>query len=88
MACDDCQHARSTNGLWARFDSLKCVYCAARLIQVIGKRPGATRDQISAARSAELKLSVERGLDEKRIRELVSGPLALEPMDKEKGKRA
>ena len=90
MACDECRHARNTSGLWNRFDSLKCIYCAARLIQVIGKR-NAPRDQLSAERAKELKESVERGLDEQRIRELVKGPLALEPLEKadkqEKGKK-
>ena len=86
MACEDCKRARASDGKWMTFDCLKCVYCAARLIQVIGKQP-ITREEVAARRTAALKDSVARGLDEQRIRALAKGPLALEPVEKIKDEK-
>lgn len=86
MSCVDCLHARSTDGRWNRFDSRKCVYCAARLLQAIGRRQ-VSREVISRRRTECLQESVAAGLDEARIRAMVKGPLAIEPVDR-KGKGA
>ena len=89
--CWDCYSATETNGQWVRFDSLKCPYCSARLIQALGRlnmRQGEThqthRERISARRKAVLDDSVAAGLSEALIRDLVKGKMAVEPV---KGKR-
>lgn len=85
MPCWDCKAAKETDGQWRQFDSLKCPYCCARLIQMLGRlnmpqgeAPSSWRDKISARRKQALADSVAAGLDEARIRELAKGPLAVE----------
>ena len=87
MPCWDCSAATETNGQWVRFDSLKCMYCAARLIQMLGRlnmRQGETPEQhrarISARRKVVLADSVAAGLSEALIRDLVKGKMAVEPV--------
>ena len=88
MPCWDCSAATETNGQWVRFDSLKCMYCAARLIQMLGRlnmRQGETPEQhrarISARRKVVLADSVAAGLSEALIRDLVKGKMAVEPVN-------
>lgn len=85
MSCEECSRARATNGAWNRYDSRKCVFCAARLIQAIGRMQG-DKQALSARRTASLKDSVEWGLDEARIRALVKSGLALAPVEKDRKK--
>ena len=87
MPCWDCSAATETNGQWVRFDSLKCVFCAARLIQELarlhmrqGETPQEHRKRISARRKAVLGDSVAAGLSEALIRDLVKGKMAVEPV--------
>ena len=87
MPCWDCSAATETNGQWVRFDSLKCVFCAARLIQALarlnmrqGETPQEHRKRISARRKAVLDDSVAAGLSEALIRDLVKGKMAVEPV--------
>ncbi len=83
--CWDC-NAASEAPNWTMFDSLKCEWCAARLIQTLGRlnmRQGESpiqhRDRISARRKVVLADSIASGLDEAKIRELVKGPMAIAP---------
>ena len=85
--CWDCYSATETNGQWVRFDSLKCVFCAARLIQALarlnmrqGETPEQHRARISARRKVVLADSVAAGLSEALIRDLVKGKMAVEPV--------
>lgn len=87
MPCWDCSAATETNGQWVRFDSLKCPYCSARLIQALGRlnipqgeTPTSWRNKISARRKAVLDGSVAAGLSEALIRDLVKGKMAVEPV--------
>lgn len=78
MSCECCAAARECGNYGRLFDSLKCVYCAARLIQRIGKiKIGVT--ECTARRKKALADSVAAGLDECLIRKLVKGFMALEP---------
>lgn len=79
MACTDCKAAKETNGLWNQFDSPKCPYCTARLIQRIGKLRTPTSDGISARRRAVLADAVAWGHLEAEIRKLAKGPMAVAP---------
>lgn len=85
MACEECTRARASQGHWSMYDNRRCVYCAARLIQAIGKLQ-IPREDISRRRTVILQESVAAGHREARIRELVKGPLALEPVEKDKEK--
>ena len=87
MTCKECNAARECGNYGRLFDSLKCVYCAARLIQRIGKlRIGA--EQCVVMRRKALADSVAVGLDEAMIRKLAKGPVALESeVVKERKKR-
>lgn len=81
MTCTSCQAARETQGLWPHFDSLKCQFCAARLIQQIGKLP-VGNDAITARRRVVLADAVAFGRSETEIRRLAKGTeLALEPLE-------
>lgn len=87
MTCTSCQAARETQGLWPQFDRLKCQFCAARLIQQIGKLP-IGNDVITARRRAVLASAVAFGHSETEIRRLAKlTELALEPvLEKAKSK--
>lgn len=87
--CWDCKAARETDGQWRLFDSLKCPWCAARLIQLLGRlnipqgeSPTSWRDKISARRKVVLADAVAAGLSEAQIRDLAKGPLAVQPKGK------
>jgi len=87
MPCWDCSAATETNGQWVRFDSLKCPYCSARLIQMLGRlnmRQGETPQKwearINARKDQVLSDSVAAGLSEALIRDLVKGKMAVEPV--------
>ena len=85
MSCECCAAARECGNFGILFDSLKCVYCAARLIQRIGKMKIGIAE-CTARRKTVLADSVAAGLDENLIRKLVKGFMALEP-EVFKGKR-
>jgi len=85
MSCECCAAARECGNFGRLFDSLKCVYCAARLIQRIGKMKIGI-SECTARRKTVLVDSVAVGLDEDLIRKLVKGFMALEP-EVFKGKR-
>ena len=85
--CWDCYSATETNGQWVRFDSLKCVFCAARLIQALarlnmrqGETPQKWEARINARKDQVLSDSVAAGLSEALIRDLVKGKMAVEPV--------
>lgn len=83
--CTTCAAARETNGCWTTFDSPKCIYCSARLIQQIGKLRTPTSEQITARRRVVLADAVKWGHDEKQLRSLAGlKDLALEPVEKRK----
>lgn len=81
MACSDCMAARETSGHWRMFDP-RCIFCGARLIQRIG-RLGVMPSEIKQRRQAVLKDWCNYGHAESEIRELVKGPMAVEPITKE-----
>lgn len=78
MACTDCQAARETTGLWRMYNPA-CLWCGARLIQMIGRLPIAQREA-TARRKAVLADWVKQGHSEQEIRDLVKGPMAVEPV--------
>ena len=78
MSCKECDAARECGNYGRLFDSRKCVYCAARRIQRIGKMK-ITLTECTAKRKIALADSVAAGLDEDLIRKLVKGFMALEP---------
>lgn len=87
MTCPDCQAATETKGLWRRYNSLQCTFCAARLIQVLGRlnmpqgeTPTTWRAKITARRKIVMADSVAAGLADADIRTLVKGPMAVEGM--------
>lgn len=80
--CECCQAARDTTGLW-RYFSLQCVWCGARLIQRIG-RLQRTQAELTQRRKAVLADWMAYGHAESEIRELVRGPMAVEPIAKDK----
>lgn len=80
MACECCEAARITTGHW-RYYELSCAYCAARLIQRIG-RLDVMPAEIKQRRKAVLEDWCKYGHSESQIRELVRGPMAVEPITK------
>jgi hypothetical protein len=80
--CFDCNASRICTGKY-RLYSPSCAYCGARLIQQIPAHSGTTAEA-SQRRKAALLVWTGMGHDEKAIRELVAGPLAYEPITKEK----
>jgi len=78
VICEECRAAAATKGLWNRYDSRKCVWCAARLLQAIGRRQ-APREVLSKSKTASLRDSVAWGLDEAEIRKLAKGAMPLAP---------
>lgn len=82
MSCEECRAAIRTSGAWNRFDSGRCVYCAARHIQFI-QRMKLPREEISARCTTALNEALSRGFDEKAIRAMVRGELAVEPAAKQ-----
>ena len=71
MTCQTCQAATETNGACQMYDSPKCIYCSARLIQRIGRlRIAAT--EATSRRKAVLADAVAWGHSEAEIRRLVA----------------
>ena len=71
MTCQTCQAATETNGLCPMYDSPKCIFCTARLIQRIGKLPIAI-SEATARRRVVLADAVAWGHAELEIRRLVA----------------
>jgi hypothetical protein len=76
--CPSCQASEETKGLWRQYNSPQCPFCAARLIQQIGKCRSPSSDEITARRRVVLQDAVAYGHSEEVIRKLAKGPLALE----------
>ena len=70
MPCLDCLAATQTQGLWRQYNTLGCKYCAARLIQQLGKLRTPTGEQIIARRRAVIGGAIANGHSEAGIREL------------------
>jgi len=78
IGCSTCALA---NPLWTQYDSPKCIYCTARLIQQVGKMRTPTSDEIAARRRVVLADAVAFGHSEMEIRRLVKlKALAFEPV--------
>lgn len=78
LGCKTCALA---NPAWTQYDSPKCIYCAARLIQQIGKLRTPTSDEIAARRRAVLADAVAYGHPEMEIRRLAKlATLAFAPV--------
>ena len=81
MPCKDCQAATTTLGLWRQYNPLGCKYCAARLIQELGKLKTPTSEQIIARRRAVIGIAIAHGHSELEIRALAkSKTMAVQPM--------
>ena len=80
MPCECCQAARETTNHW-RYFALQCAYCGARLIQKLGKL-SVTQAEITQRRKAVLADWVAFGHLESEMRDLVRGPMAVEPITK------
>ena len=75
MTCTDCLAATETKGLWTRFNSPQCIFCAARLIKQIGTLRAPASAEITARRRVELQIAIDYGHSETAIREMVkTGP--------------
>lgn len=86
MKCNCCAYAREYHEHGRMFNSLACVYCAARLMQKIDTFK--ISDEKKRLRKNEAFLdSAKVGLDKKLIMDLYRGSMALEP-EIQKGKRA
>lgn len=80
--CKDCSNATETQGHWRLFDSPKCIYCTARLIQKIGRLKGWSVDELRARKRAVLDTAVAWGHNEQRIRDLAaSKEMAVRPLE-------
>lgn len=86
-SCEDCRSAVRTNGAWNRFNPGICVYCAARQIWFV-QRFNLPIEQRSARSTALLKQAVRYGHDEKQIRALVKGDMAVDPAAKQDVKKS
>lgn len=83
MTCTDCAATREASR-WPYHD-VACIYCGARLIQRI-RRYSIPVSELTERRRAVLADWVAHGHDEAQLRALVKGPLAVEPIEKAKGK--
>ena len=84
--CKDCWNARVCDHLGDTFNSLQCVYCAARYLQRIGKNR-ISKEKCAERRKKALADSVAAGLDEQLIRKLFKVIPAYEPEPVKQGKR-
>lgn len=76
MTCSNCETARTFPG-FRMFDPA-CLYCGARLIQLLGKLPiGVT--EVTARRRQVLADWIVHGHTEADLRRLAKGPLSLAP---------
>ena len=86
MTCTDCLAATETKGLWTRFNSPQCIFCAARLIKQIGTLRTPASAEITARRRVVLQIAIDYGHSETEIRELVkSGPWVVPVETKKRG---
>ena len=85
-SCDDCRAAVRTNGAWNRFNPGLCLYCAARQVQHI-QRFNLPREVKSARMTAALNSALKYGHNEKEVRALVRGDMAVSPAAKTDVKR-
>lgn len=76
MTCECCNIARDFPQY--RMFTPKCIYCGARLIQMLGRLPIAA-SECSARRKAVLSDWVKYGHSEAEIRRLVKGSIAIGP---------
>ena len=81
MTCTECSNARESSG-YRMFDPL-CKWCGARLIQSID-RLAIPAAMATARRKVVLADWMKYGHDEQELRDLVKGPIAFEPVAKEK----
>lgn len=79
MTCPECKIARSF-GMYRMYNPA-CIWCGARLIQNLARLPIAV-SQCSDRRTKVLQDWLTFGHDEKEIRALVAGPLAIGPEKK------
>jgi hypothetical protein len=80
MPCTDCQAARETRDHWHLYDSPKCLFCTARLIQTLGRLP-VSKVEITARRRAALADALAWGHSESEIRRLAGlKDMAVEPL--------
>lgn len=78
--CSECQKATASGGAWWQFDSERCKYCAARLIQAIGRLSSASAEKKTERRRAVIDAAVRAGLDEAEIMALAKDKvMAVEP---------
>jgi hypothetical protein len=81
--CSDCIAARETQGRWLYFDPL-CVYCGSRLVQRL-RKVNCTQAEIKQRQTAMLEVWAKfHPMAE--LLALAAGPLAFEPVAKEKKK--
>ena len=81
MTCPSCTASRETQGHWRQYNTPKCLFCAARLIQTIGTKNHRPRDEIIARKRAVLRDATEWGHSEKEIRAMAALKVpALEPL--------
>lgn len=76
MICKNCQVAKGFNGY--RLFNPACLYCGARVIQLLGGLP-IRATECSQRRRAMLEVWVEYGHPEAKIRELAAGKLCIGP---------
>jgi len=81
MTCTDCTATREAPA-WPMHNPA-CIYCGGRLIQKIGTYQ-IPQSEATTRRRAVLADWVAAGHDEKQIRALCKGPLAVEPIEKAK----
>ena len=82
MTCKDCQAATQAQGNWTQYNALQCQWCAARLIQQIGRLKGKPAAEIIARRRAVLADAVAWGHTDQEIRDLAaSKEMAVQPVE-------
>ncbi|MES2415116.1 MAG: hypothetical protein V4614_15020 [Pseudomonadota bacterium] len=80
--CKDCSRATETQGHWRLFDSPKCIYCTARLIQKIARLKGCAVDELTARKRVVLDTALAWGHNEQAIRDLAaSKEMAVAPLE-------
>jgi hypothetical protein len=88
VICIDCKAATLTLGHWRQFNALLCKYCAARLIQQIGRLRTPTSAAMTARRRVVLAGAIAHGHSEQEIRDLAkSKTMAVQPLELKKGKK-
>ena len=84
MTCKNCKNCKNCDiARWFpehRLFNPACLYCGVRLIQSLGRLP-IPASECRDRRRAALALWLKQGHSEAVIRELVKGPLAIQPKD-------